>query len=88
MKYGVYSARFAELYGSSIYSTPDGKEVEVSGVYEDQECSPFTWEDRVLLGPVDQWLRHGQNMSPEMKKMDEDWRKHLDERVNRGKLGP
>jgi hypothetical protein len=57
--YACFSEEGANLFGSSIYLTLDGKEIEVTGVYFDPECEGYCWDDKVLLGPVERWVRHG-----------------------------
>jgi hypothetical protein len=53
---GIYSAKAAELYGTSIYLGADGKEHEVSAI---DKPSKYKWDDAVILGPMGKWLRKG-----------------------------
>ena len=68
MKYGVFSERASQLSGTTIYRTPDGKEVEVSGIYDDPDCTGFMWPDKVLLGPIEHRVREGRPRTEEIKK--------------------
>ena len=54
---GLYSAKAAEQYGYSIYETPEGKMVAVTGVYEECNLDQYGWEDRVVVGPVTKFAR-------------------------------
>jgi hypothetical protein len=57
---GLYSARAAELCGSSIYATPDGGTVEVTAVgSSDTVKDSYKWNDAINVGPVTKWLRVG-----------------------------
>jgi hypothetical protein len=59
-KYGFYSIKAIEGGGgTSIYSTPDGREVEVSMVDDNPEGSGYSWPDKVSRGEVVEWLRRG-----------------------------
>jgi hypothetical protein len=63
VQYGWYSPKAAAQTGTTIYRTPEGTEVEVTGVDEDED--PYgdrgsyyhgTSERR---GPVVEWVRYG-----------------------------
>lgn len=58
--YGFYSEKGAKLGGTSIYATPDGKEVEVSCVDENPSAPEYKWDDKVYVGPVTRWIRTAQ----------------------------
>jgi hypothetical protein len=52
-KFGFFSAKARNLgVPSSIWLTPDGKEVEIMVATEDEEGSEFLWDDKVSLGEV------------------------------------
>jgi hypothetical protein len=54
--YGFYSARAAKAFESFIYTTPDGKEVEVTLTTYSRK--PFyCWPDTVFVGPVVNFVR-------------------------------
>ena len=57
-KFGFFSAK-ARNFGvpSSIWLTPDGKEVEIMVATEDEEGSKFLWDDKVSLGEVKKRVR-------------------------------
>lgn len=57
--YGFYSAQAVRVCGSSIYSTPDGGEVEVNFVDSDPTGAVNRWEDKVPRGEVLVRLREG-----------------------------
>lgn len=57
--YGWFSEKAAE-YGTSIYKTPEGKEVEVTLVQDSEILSTtYKWEDVIPVGEVTQYLRQG-----------------------------
>lgn len=49
--YGFLSER-ARAHGSSLYKTPDGREVLVTGVDSDPEGTAYRWADKVSVGEV------------------------------------
>ncbi len=54
--YGFYSAQAAKSCRSSIYTTPDGKEVEV--ILATPSTKPnYGWPDTVFVGPVVNFVR-------------------------------
>lgn len=58
--FGWYSESFANRYGSVIYSTPDGKEVEVTEVVSDTWAkSEYTPSDGKFIGELKGYLRRG-----------------------------
>jgi hypothetical protein len=65
--YAHYSPTAAKLYGTVIYSTPDGEEVEVTNVYREGQGYFYNWEDKEEIGPVNEYLRQGKRgTAPEM----------------------
>lgn len=55
-----YSPTAADLYGSSIYSTADGSEVEVTCVEPGlEDTGIYNWKDAVVVGPVSSYIRTG-----------------------------
>ncbi len=57
-KYGFFSAKAAEKWGSSLWKTPSGAEVEVTCVSTDQEIpSGYLWADTVCRGAVVSYSR-------------------------------
>lgn len=59
--HAVYSLKAALKYGSGIWLTPDGREVEVTAVDESREnlYRIYGWEDKVYVGIVTKRLRQG-----------------------------
>ena len=56
--YGFYSQKAVDNgRGSVIYLTPEGKEVEVTAVYEDKDGTDYLWPDKVCVGQVAKYLR-------------------------------
>jgi hypothetical protein len=55
--YGMWSDQQSEVYGIWIYSTPDGREIEVTSVSEDPEFKLTLFPDKKLLGPVEKMIR-------------------------------
>lgn len=56
---GWYSAKQARVLGVVCYSTPDGREVNVTEVMSDDTPSRFS--DAVCVGPVFEYLRSTSN---------------------------
>lgn len=63
---GVYSKQQAEINGTFIYETPDGREVEISCLCSKgiKECS-CKWPERKDLGEVTRFVRGGRRGSRE-----------------------
>lgn len=59
MVIGIYSSEAACLYGTSIYLTPEGKEVHVTCVMSEGEILKYNWADKVIIGPVTDYVRRG-----------------------------
>lgn len=59
IRFGFYSAKQEAFTGTSIYATPEGKEVEITSVLADPEGKGCSWDDKVSLGPVTHWVRYG-----------------------------
>jgi len=57
--YAVYSKRQAEVSGTHIYGRPDGTEIEVTAVDTIPGCPETVWPDKIDLGEVTEWVRHG-----------------------------
>ena len=59
--HGYYSKIASESYGSCFYSDTNGKEVEVTGVYNSVEQAEemYKWADKVCVGEVVKYLREG-----------------------------
>lgn len=59
--HGFYSEWAALQGGTVIYATQDGREVEVTGVYQTKEKGKreYPWADKVYVGEVTKWLRDG-----------------------------
>lgn len=58
--HALFSEQAANQFGSFIYSTPDGREVEVTNVYPSEGAEPmYGWADKVHVGEVKEWLRKG-----------------------------
>jgi hypothetical protein len=62
MKYGFFSKE-AVIFGTSIYGTPDGKEVEVTGIGDipnpKDPDSGYYFKDAIGVGEVTTWIRKG-----------------------------
>lgn len=56
-KHGWFSERQYDLFGGSLYSTPDGREIVVSFVNDDPHDSGCLWPDIKYVGPVKEWIR-------------------------------
>jgi hypothetical protein len=54
--YGFYSAQAAKSYRSFIYTTPDGREVEVT-LTTSSTKPDYRWPDTVFVGPVVNFVR-------------------------------
>lgn len=59
VKFGFYSAKADLAFGTVIYRTKDGKEVEVTAVDEDQNAPSYQWSDKIYVGEVKEYLRRG-----------------------------
>jgi hypothetical protein len=61
MMHGFISEKAAEACGSTYWKTPDGKEVEIGGVFESREQGEamYRWPDRRYVGPVTEFSRRG-----------------------------
>lgn len=57
--YGFYSERHARAYGTVIYSTPDGFQIEVTAVYRSRTPSSYKWPDAGCVGEVVDFVRKG-----------------------------
>lgn len=57
VKYGWYSAKAAELYGSAFWRTPNGEEVEVTDVTLDSTGKSYKWKYKVPRGQVIEYVR-------------------------------
>lgn len=53
---GIYSKKAAELYGTTVWLTPDGHEVEITAK---DKPSSYKWDDAQIIGPVEKWVRSG-----------------------------
>lgn len=58
MIYGFYSATSAKRLGTRIWRTPDGREVEITAVDDNEQTDPC-WPDEQCVGPVTEVLREG-----------------------------
>ena len=64
--YAHYSEEAAKWYGTCIYSTLDGGEIEVTNVYQEGQEDQYMWKDKRLLGRVGAYLRKGERgIAPE-----------------------
>ena len=59
--YGFYSKIAAELYGTYVYKTPAGKEIEVTAVFNvrDNGLRAYQWPDKDFVGEVSELVRYG-----------------------------
>jgi hypothetical protein len=55
-KYGFYSAEAAKFYGTHLYSTVDGQQVEVTSICRDIHGIDYKWKDKRFVGEVVKWL--------------------------------
>ena len=60
-KQAWYSAKAAERYGTHIYASVDGREVEVTEVSSNADS--YKWDDKVDMGKVTKRLRDGEKPS-------------------------
>jgi len=58
-RYGFYSERAAEIYGTFWWSTSDEKEVEVTAVYLDEEGRNYKQNDKISVGIVIKYIKQG-----------------------------
>ena len=73
MFYGYFSQQSINKgFGSCIYSTPDGREVEVTsiGTTSDPKDSGYMWKDTVVIGQVVEWVRDGKKETRDYKIKD------------------
>lgn len=75
---GFYSAKMAEIAGTTFYATPDGGEVEVTLVADSTDCCG--WDDFEDRGPITRCLRKGRDAAypddlpePQPYKMPWEW---------------
>lgn len=68
MKLGLYSPTAAQLYGTVFYLKPDGTEVEVTAVFDEESVSDYKWKDTKVVGEVVKYVRPGQPGSSERYK--------------------
>jgi hypothetical protein len=54
--YGFYSAQAAKFFRSFIYTTPDGREVEVTLTAPSTKPN-YGWPDTIFVGPVVNFVR-------------------------------
>ena len=61
---GVFSQKARNEYGSVIYLSVEGKEVEVTGVYRTiDEANDYGWDDKVIIDvPLVSWVRDGRKV--------------------------
>lgn len=60
LRFAWYSNNAAKLYGTHIYQTADGREVEVTGVQlAAGDTRGYQWSDQVAVGFVTNWVRKG-----------------------------
>jgi hypothetical protein len=62
MPHAFYSKKaIAFGCGSQIWVTKDGKEVELTGVYDERKDADtaYRWDDKRYLGEVDKFVRTG-----------------------------
>ena len=59
--YGIYSKKSIDAgFGSIIFSTPDGGEVEVTAVIsKGDDFQDYGWDDKKFVGPVVNYLHDG-----------------------------
>jgi hypothetical protein len=57
VKYGYYSPLAAEQFGTHIYTTPDGRMVEITA-YGPEDMN-YYWDDKVCVGVVCDYVRQG-----------------------------
>jgi hypothetical protein len=55
--YGFYSKMGERSGGSAVYLRPDGSEVVVSCVTDDQDGAIYAWPDRKSVGEVTKYVR-------------------------------
>lgn len=73
--YGFFSEKASKDYGSLIYATPDGREVEITAVYHDAVAESYKWPDKKYVGEVTEWVRDGRTVSEMVRLQRENSRK-------------
>jgi len=63
VRHGFYSHEMALIHGWSVYLTPDGEEVTVTGVCESKEACNAKWDDIRDVGPVTDYVK-GEHYNP------------------------
>jgi hypothetical protein len=60
-KYGLYSEKAAEKFGTFIYSTPTGKEVEITCITKRKYlwARDYKWTDTKFIGQVTNFVKTG-----------------------------
>ena len=58
-KWGFFSATAYEKFGSFIWETPEGKEVEVTGITHEENGSSYKWPDKIPVGQVIKYVKAG-----------------------------
>lgn len=57
---GFYSQQSVDLgYGTSMWNTPDGKQVEITVVLRPGTEDSYQWPDKKFVGLVTTWARVG-----------------------------
>jgi len=56
-KYGFYSRKAADRYGSIVYKTPTGQEVEVTVIFSSPTHESYNWDDKICVGEITDYVR-------------------------------
>lgn len=60
-RFGFYSDDAGKKFGYQIWSTPDGKEVRVTGTDYSPLGTTYLWPDKKYVGPVIELIRKVKN---------------------------
>ena len=76
--FGLYSQSAAELFGSYVYKTSEGKELVVTQVFNNKDgITDYLWPDKTFVGMVTEFVRWGK----EPCRFDKDCKNRMGKRV-------
>jgi hypothetical protein len=65
-RYGYYSRMAADISGTVWWSTPDGKQIEITAVLVDADGGGYVFPDRFLRGEVVAFVKDGRSAKPSL----------------------
>lgn len=68
VKYGFYSEKASLTYGTTIWETTEGKEVEITTTSISPGGEDYHWPDKVCVGSVVQAIRPGKASNIQTRK--------------------